>query len=259
MHPGTRFVRAKSVEQQDMDHLMLRRERLVQNRTQLVNQTRSFLAERGIPVPQGIQKFEKVMPQILAEHWETFNGDFQAVLTDNFAEYEDLTEKIDTLDELLKARAASSENCKRLMQISGIGPLTATALIAHVGDAKQFKNGRQMAAYFGITPREHSSGGKRRLLGITKRGNVRLRTLLVLAARAEMQGIARRKKDDAGLPLRLSALDHWIMALRERLGPFKAAVALANKLARIAWAVLAKGEEFQPAKACKAMAANGES
>jgi transposase len=231
----------------------------VQNRTQIVNQTRSFLAERGIPIPQGIKKFDAAFPQILAEHWETFSGDFQAVLTDNFAEYEDITKKIDALDDLLKARAASSEDCKRLMQISGIGPLTAMALIAHVGDARQFKNGRQMAAYLGITPREHSSGGKRRLLSITKRGNIRLRTLLVLAARAAMPGIVRRKKDDAGLPLRLTALDHWIMALRERLGTFKAAVALANKLARIAWAVLAKGEDFQPMKACKAMAANGAS
>jgi transposase len=142
------------------------------------------------------------------------------------------------------------------MQISGIGPLTATALVAHVGDAKQFKNGRQMAAYLGITPREHSSGGKQRLLGITKRGKVQLRTFLVLAARAAMQGIERRKKDENGLPLRsLTELELWILRIKSRLGTFKAAVALANKLARIAWAVLAKGEEFQPSKASKAQAA----
>jgi transposase len=107
-----------------------------------------------------------------------------------------------------------------------------------------------MAAYLGITPREHSSGGKQRLLGITKRGNVRLRTLLVLAARAAMHGIERRKRDEGGVPLHLSSLDHWILSIKARLGTFKAAVALANKLARIAWVVLAKGEEFHPAKAC---------
>jgi transposase len=249
MHPGTRFVRIKSVEQQDMDHLLSRRERLVQNRTQVVNQTRSFLAERGIVVPKGIHQFEKAMRQILAKHWEEFSGDFQMVVTENFTEYEELTEKIDRMDARISARVARTEECNRIMQISWIGPLTATALIAHVGDAKQFKNGRQMAAYLGVTPREHSSGGKQRLLGITKRGNVRLRTLLVLAARAAMQGIERRKKDENGQPLRLSELDRWILAARERLGTFKAAVALANKLARIAWTVLAKGETFNPAKA----------
>ncbi|MDR1241964.1 MAG: IS110 family transposase [Deltaproteobacteria bacterium] len=250
MHPGTRFVRIKSVEQQDTDHLLAQRERLVHNRTQVVNQTRSFLAERGIVVPQGIHQFEKGIRQILAQHWEEFSDDFQSVVTENFAEYEELTEKIDRMDARINARVARTEECKRLMQISGIGPLTATALIAHVGDARQFKNGRQMAAYLGITPREHSSGGKQRLLGITKRGNVRLRTLLVLAARAAMHGIERRKRDENGQPLRLSALESWILTIKERRGTFKAAVALANKLARIAWAVLAKGEVFQPVKAC---------
>jgi transposase len=142
------------------------------------------------------------------------------------------------------------------MQISGIGPLTATALIAHVGDARQFKNGRQMASYLGITPREHSSGGKQRLLGITKRGNVRLRTLFILASRAAIHGIERRKKDEKGMPIRsLTELDHWILRIKSRIGTFKAAVALANKLARIAWAVLAKSEEFQPLKACKTQVA----
>jgi len=174
MHPGTRFVRAKTVEQQDTDHLLSRRERLIMIRTQIVNQTRSFLAERGIVVSQGRCQFDKAIPFICAEHWEEFSGDFQAILTDNFAEYGDLTVKIKALDELIKARTAKLEPCQRLMKISGIGPLTATALVAHVGDAKQFKNGRQMAAYLGMTPKEHSSGGKQRLLGISKRGNVRL-------------------------------------------------------------------------------------
>jgi transposase len=250
MHPGTRFVRAKSVEQQDTDHLLSRRDRLVHSRTQIANQTRSFLAERGIVIPQGIHQFEKAIRQILAEHWDKFSNDFQAVMTENFAEYEDLAEKIDRIDIQIKERASRMDECKRLMRISGIGPLTATALVAHVGDARQFKNGRQMAAYLGITPREHSSGGKQRLLGITKRGNVRLRTLLVLAARAAMHGIERRKRDEAGVPLHLSALDHWILSMKARLGTFKAAVALANKLARIAWVILARREEFHPAKAC---------
>ncbi|MDR2745198.1 MAG: IS110 family transposase [Desulfovibrio sp.] len=250
MHPGTRFVRVKTLAQQDMDHLLSRRERLVQNRTQIVNQTRSFLAERGITIPKGVHQFEKVLPQILAEHWEEFSGKFQAALTANINEYHVLATQIDEMDALIKESVTKREDCKRLMRIRGIGPLTATALVAHVGDGKQFKNGRQMAAYLGITPREHSSGGRQRLLGITKRGNVRLRTLLVLAARAAILGIERRKRGEDGMPSVLTSWDRKILSMKERLGIFKAAVALANKIARIAWAVLAKGEEFQIAKAC---------
>ena len=130
-----------------------------------------------------------------------------------------------------------------------MGPLTATALISNIGDAKQFKNGRQMAAYLGLTPREYSSGGKQRLSGITKRGNRQVRTLLVLAAHAAILGIMRRKVDDTGQPIHLSKLDKWILTLKDRLGMFKATVALANKIARIAWVILAKGDHFSPAKA----------
>jgi len=248
MHPGTRFVRAKTVEQQDTDHLLARRERLIGTRTRIVNQTRSFLAERGVVVPQGRWHFDKAIPLICAEHWEAFSGDFQAVLTENFAEYGELTAKIETIDAQIRSRANRSDDCKRLMQINGIGTLTATALVAHVGDARQFKNGRQMAAYIGMTPKEHSSGGKQRLLGISKRGSKRLRTLFILAARAAILGLERRRKGEDGLPLRLSNLDRWVLALKARIGIFKTAVALANKMARLAWAVLAKAEAFDPAK-----------
>ncbi|WP_370808744.1 IS110 family transposase [Bilophila wadsworthia] len=250
MHPGTRFVRAKTIEQQDTDHLLSRRERLVGNRTQLVNQTRSFLAERGIVVPQGRHKFEQAIPLICAEYWEEFGGDFQAVLTENFAEFKELSAKIEEIDELIKSRATKSEVCQRLMQINGFGPLIATALVAHVGDARQFKNGRQMSAYLGMTPKEHSSGGKRHLLGISKRGNIRLRTLFILGARSAMLGLERRKKGEDSLPLRLSALERWILSLKNRVGIFKAAVALANKMVRMAWVLLAKEEAFEASKAC---------
>lgn len=252
MHPGTHFVRAKTIEQQDTDHLLSRRERLIGNRTQVVNQTRSFLAERGIVVPQGRHKFEQAIPLICAEHWEEFSEDFQAVLTENFAEYTELRTKIEEIDEWIKSRAAKSETCQRLMQINGFGPLTATALVAHVGDARQFKNGRQMSAYLGMTPREHSSGGKRHLLGISKRGNIRLRTLFILGARSAMLGLERRKKGEDGLPMRLSALERWVLSLKSRVGTFKAAVALANKMIRMAWVLLAKGEAFEASKACLA-------
>lgn len=137
------------------------------------------------------------------------------------------------------------------MTILGIGPLTAVALVAQINDAKHFKNGRQLAAYLGITPKERSSGGKQRLLGITKRGNKRLRSLLILAARAILTGIGLRKKADDGTRSNLTNFDAWALMMKGRLGIFKASVAIANKLARIAWAVLTQNEPFSVAKAVR--------
>jgi transposase len=250
MHPGTTFIRAKSLEEQDIDHLLARRELLVRNRTQLINQTRAFLCERGIAIPQGRHSFMKNLPRLIAEKWDEFSGKFQAVLTDNYADYRDLETKIAKLDEMIRAEAAYAEPCKRLMRVSGIGPQTALALVAHLGDAKHFKNGRQMSAYLGLTPREHSSGGKQRLLGITKRGNVRLRTLLLLSARAAIRGLGRRGRGEDGQPRGLTPLDKWILSMVKRIGLFKAAVALANKICRIAWVLLARSEEFNPMTVC---------
>ena len=153
------------------------------------------------------------------------------------------------MDQHIKKCAQNDEQCQRLQEINGMGPLTAMALVSNVGDAKQFKNGRQMAAYLGLTPKEYSSGGKQRLSGITKRGNRQVRTLLVLAAHAAILGITRRKVDKHGQPIRLSRLDRWILALKDKIGMFKATVALANKMSRIAWVILAKEEHFNPAKA----------
>ena len=251
MHPGTTFVRIKTLEQQDMDHLLDRRQRLIEERTRIVNQTRAFLAERGIVIPQGVEKFKKAVPEICSEYWDNFSGIFQATITDNFADFQRISDEIERLDGMIKSRAKDNAHCKRLMAIPGIGPLTATALVSQVNDGKQFKNGRQMAAYIGITPKEHSSGGKQHLLGITKRGNRRLRTLLILAARSVITGIGCRKKDDNGIPHRLSRFDTWVLEMKGRLGIFKAAVAIANKLTRIAWAVLARNEEFTVNKAIK--------
>ena len=249
MHPGTRFVKIKTVAQQSTNHFLSRRERLVRNSTEIVNQTRSFLLEVGITIPRSVSQFEKKFKDVVAEHWDSFSTSLQRVLEENYSEWLSIREKIADMDRHIKSSAAQDERCRRLQKINGIGPLTATAMVAQVGDAQQFKNGRQMAAYFGLTPREYSSGGKQRLLGISKRGNRRVRTLLVLAAHAAIMGILRRKRDEHGQPRNLSRMDEWILSLKNRIGMFKATVALANKLARIAWAVLAKGEDFNPAKA----------
>ena len=249
MHPGTRFVTVKTIKQQEMKHYLSRRERLVRNRTELINQTRSFLSECGIILPIGRSKFEQNFTSTVSEHWDEFSDDLKRILEDNYSEYLDIQNKIIEMDQHIKNNAKNNEQCCRLQEINGMGPLTATALISNVGDAKQFKNGRQMAAYLGLTPREYSSGGKQRLSGITKRGNRQVRTLLVLAAHAAILGIMRRKVDDTGQPIHLSKLDKWILTLKDRLGMFKATVALANKIARIAWVILAKGDHFSPAKA----------
>lgn len=135
------------------------------------------------------------------------------------------------------------------MTIPGIGPITTCALVSHIGDLGKFKNGRQMSAYFGITPKEYSSGGKQKKLGISKHGNKRIRTLLVIAARSVITGLSRRKQDENGQPVNLSNLDSWILGLLGRIGTYKAAVVLANKIARIAWRLLSRNEVFNPFKA----------
>ena len=250
MHPGTRFVSIKTEQQQDMDHLLCMRETMIGTRTMLINQTRSFLAERGIIIPRGANYFKNEIAPILAAHWEKFGRDFQTVLTENVAAIEAISQKLEFLDRMLAKRASKIDECKRLMSIKGIGVLTALAILIHVGDIRKFKNGRQMAAYFGLTPKEYSSGGKQRYLNISKQGSKRLRTLLVLAARTVINGIDRRKKNAQGQPTNLTNLDRWVVRLRNRKGIFKTTVALANKLVRIVWAVLINEEIFDPSRAC---------
>lgn len=256
MHPGTSFVSVKTEAQQETDHILAMRERLVGNRTQLVNQIRAFLAEHGIIIAQGRVKFEKEFPDIISKYWDNFGDKLQITLTESFSELQALSEKIEHLDALIKKQATEEEQCKQLMSIKGIGALTAMALVSHIGDVSKFKNGRQLAAYLGLTPKEHSSGGKHKLLGITKHGSKRIRTLLIIAARAAITGLSRRKKDDNRQPINLDNLEKWIFKLRARIGTFKTAVALANKMARMAWALMINQEVYNPLKAA-AGAANG--
>lgn len=249
IHPGTRFVAPKTESQQDLDHIISLRERLVRNRTQLVNQVRSYMYEHGIVIPHGRTKFKNEIPKILSAHWDEFGDKFQIVITESMSEFEELNSKIDRLDAMIKKWSTEDEKSKILMTIPGIGPLTAAAILSHIGDANKFKNGRQLAAYFGITPKEYSSGGKQKLLGITKHGCKRIRTLLIIAARAIITGLVRRKRDIDGNIVIRSNFEKWILNLQIKIGLFKAAVAMANKLARIAWAMMTKNEVFNPDKA----------
>ena len=172
--PNTNFVQVKTVNQQHLSAIHRVRERAIGNRTALVNQIRSLLHELGIIIPQGIQKFRKALPAILTfENSQIPHG----MVTLFQSLYEELClwdERIKTIEEQLHSIAKNNESCARLMKIPGVGVLTASAIVAHVGDARHFKNGRQFAASLGLTPRECSSGGKQKLLGISKRGNKRM-------------------------------------------------------------------------------------
>ena len=249
MHPGTVFVAVKTEPQQDIDHLLGVRERLVDNLVELINQTRSYLYERGIIIPQGREKCQNMLKDILAGHRDNFSDIFQMAMTGNMIEIQELNEKIERLDKKITTIINNDVTCKKLLTIPGIGPITACALVSHIGDPGKFKNGRQMSAYFGITPKEYSSGGKQKMPGISKHGNKRIRTLLVIAARAVITGLSRRKRDENGRPVNLSNFDSWILRLLARIGTYKTAVALANKIARIAWRLLSKNEVFNPFKA----------
>jgi len=235
--PTMRYVPIKTIEQQDVQTLHRVRSLLMRDRIAQGNQIRGLLAEYGVIVPQGSTQVRKLLPAIL----EDADNDLTVLTRQMFAE---LYERLVVLDERIahydrqiqQLHRASPQSC-RLEQVRGVGPLIATALLASIGDAKAFKNGRQFAAWLGLVPRQHSSGGKPRLLGITKRGNTYLRMILVHGARAVVAQATRR--DDS--------FSQWINALRKRRGTNVTVVAVANKTARVIWAMLAKGEDYRPA------------
>lgn len=232
-----RFVPPKSVEQQTIQALHRVREQLIKGRTALANQTRGLLAEYGIVVPKGVHKLRAALPRIL----EDGENGLIPLARELFAEsYDQLLEsyrRIDEYDRRIERIFRASPSCQRVAQIEGIGPLGATALVAAVGDAKFFKNGRQMAAWLGLVPKQHSSGGRDRLLGISKRGDRYLRTLLIHGARSVVYRCD--KKQDAR--------NRWLSDLKQRRGANRACVALANKNARIVWALLAREETYRAA------------
>jgi transposase len=235
--PHMRFVPPKSVEQQTIQALHRVREQLIKGRTALANQTRGLLAEYGIVVPKGVHKLRAALPGIL----EDGENGLIPLARELFAEsYDQLLEsyrRIDEYDRRIERIFRACPSCQRVAQIEGIGPLGATALVAAVGDAKFFKNGRQMAAWLGLVPKQHSSGGRDRLLGISKRGDRYLRTLLIHGARSVVYRCD--KKQDAR--------NRWLSDLKQRRGANRACVALANKNARIVWALLAREETYRAA------------
>lgn len=233
--PSMRFVGIKNVEQQDVLAIHRVRERLVKERTAIVNQIRGLLMEYGVVIAQGVAQIRKHLSSIIEDEENELTLMGRELFRDLQAQFYATDEKVAEYDKKIKALCRENETCQRLMQLQGVGELTATALVATIGDAKVFKNGREMAAFIGLVPKQHSSGGKQVLLGISKRGDRYLRCLLVHGARS----VLTRGKH---LSAKKAA---WLRSLKERRGQNRAIVALANKNARVMWAMMTRGEDFK--------------
>jgi transposase len=244
--PNMRFVPVKSVEQQDILSIHRVRERLVRNRTALANEIRGLLLEFGIAIPQGINKISTKLTEILDEG--TLSQLSYQTFSELREEFLDNDKKIKELEKRLKIIANGLDRYKQLTIIPGIGLITATALIASVGNGSCFENGRQLSAWLGLVPRQNSSGGKEQLLSISKRGNVYLRTLLIQGARAVLNAKLRFTTEDQRARKDYSKFTEWMFNLSERRSHNIAVVAVANKLARVVFAVLSN--DYNEYKVC---------
>ncbi len=246
--PSMRFVPIKTVEQQDILFIHRVRQRLVKNRTALANEIRGLLYEFGFTIPQGINKIITKLTEILDE------GDLSQLSYQTFSdlkeEFVENDKKIKELEQRLKIIASQYSNHQQLMMIPGIGLITATALIASIGNASCFENGRQLSAWLGLVPRQHSSGGKNKLLGISKRGDIYLRTLLIQGARSILNSKIRFTTEEQKSKKDYSKFTEWMFNLSERNGHNKTVVAVANKLARVVFALLSSGDDYTESKVC---------
>lgn len=210
---------------------------MVNHRTAVVSQIRGLLLDRGFAMPKSITCARRLVPNLLAD----LDNELTPMARDAVAElydlFRDLDRRIAVFDRKIEQVFKNSEPCQRIARIKGVGPKTATAVVAAIGDGGEFKNGRHLAAWVGLVPRQHSSGDRSTLMGISKRGNQHLRSLLVHGARAVVRTCST--KTDPG--------NRWVNELRERRGFNRATVAVANKNARIIWAVLRKGEPYRDA------------
>ena len=234
--PNMRFVTVKRVEQQDIQATHRIRAELMTQRTAKANQIRGLVAEYGLVAPKHLSSLRAAIPCWLEDAENGLTGDFRALLQGVWTDLLLLDDRVGELDQKIKQLADNNEDCVRLQQLRGIGPMTSTAMIASVGDARQYNKSRQMAAAIGITPKQHSSGDRDRLLGISKRGDVYLRTLMIHGARSVVANA--KHKDDR--------LSRWVTNIANKKHPNVAAVALANKTARIAWAMLRHETDYDP-------------
>jgi len=233
--PSMRFVPVKNVEQQSVLSLHRVRQGFVKARTAQANQIRGLLGEYGLVVPRGVAYIAQRVPALIEDAENELPGSFRLLIQRLLEHLKVLQQQVDEIEAQIKAWHRASEASQRLEKVPGIGPLTATALVASVGDAKNFDNGRQFAAWLGVVPRQHSSGGKPTQLGMSKRGDAYLRTMLIHGARSVIYRATQRADADS-----------WLVKLTTRRNKNVAAVAMANKTARTVWALLAHGREFKP-------------
>ena len=226
--PTMRFVPVKSTDQQDVQSLHRARDRLICQRTALINHTRGLLAEYGIVMPQGPWRFTAQAPTVITD--AELSDLARSIFSELLDQLDDLDRRIKKLDAMIVKLCRANETCRRLAQLPGVGPIIATAIVAAVNDGRQFRSGREMAAWIGLVPRQYTTGGKPRLGGIGHRANHYLRRQLIHGARAVVSRLS--KHDDQR--------STWLRALVARRGFNRAIVALANKTARIAWVLLTK-------------------
>lgn len=235
--PNMRFVPIKDVEQQSVLAVHRVRQGFVKARTAQANQIRGLLAEFGLIIPQGIGHIANRVPELIEDASNELPGAFRLLVQRMLDHIKELDRQVVELELQIQQWHRSSEVSKKLAQIPGIGPITASALVASLGDAKNFDGGRQVAAWLGLVPRQHSSGGKQNLLGMSKRGDTYLRTLLIHGARSVIYRAGQKADPDMTCK--------WVNGVVNRRNKNVAAVALANKNARIAWALLAHDREFR--------------
>lgn len=234
--PTMRYVQPKTVPQQDIQLCHRIRERLVSQRTGLSNQIRGLLAEYGVIFPVGFSQLRKQIPLILEEAENGLSAMARTCFSALYDEFVALDNRLKKATQVIEQSSQSNPGCQRLMSIPGVGPMVATAVFAVMGNPNEYRNGREFAAFLGLVPRQYSSGGKSTLQGISKRGDKHTRTLLVQGAQA---ALLRMPKHD-------TPLSRWGCKLKERRGHNVAIVAIANKLARICWAVAASKGEYSP-------------
>ena len=235
--PNMRFVPIKSVEQQDIQNFHRQRERIKKERTALVNQVRGLLAEYGVVINKGVAAVRKRLPEILEDAENGLTTLSREIFAELLEELRTLDQRFEQCGQRIESLNQGNDVCQRLDEILGIGPIIASATYAAAGDGKDFVNGRHFSAWLGLVPGQHSTGGKAALLGISKRGNAYLRTMFIHGARAVLRHSANKT----------DRFSRWAQAVLERRGHNKACVAVANKMARMAWVIMAKGENYRAA------------
>ena len=237
VRPDMRFVEVKTTAQQDLQALLRPREGCLKERTALCNRIRGLLAEYGLTLPRGVNVLRQHLPELLEDGKNGLNDLFRRLLAEGYQQLKELDRHIASYTQELERQAQQHDECRRLQTIPGYGPIVASAFHSVIGNGEAYRRGRDVPASLGLVPRQHSSGGKNVLLGISKRGDRYLRSLLVHGARSVV--IQAVKKDDR--------LSRWINRIRAERGFNKAVVALANKMARIGWAILAHKTAYQAA------------